>query len=69
MSPKIVENHRTIASKSSKNKTKKRQSMYTKCYLKSQNKKNAGIPPRISCFFGARILARVWIPAFIKKQL
>ncbi len=42
--------------------------MDTKFYLKGQNQKIAGIPPCISCFLGARILGRVWIPAFSKKQ-
>ncbi len=69
MSPKIVENHRTATSKSSTHQQKKRQSMDTKFYLKSQNKNCVGIPPCISCVFGARILGRVWIPAFSKKKL
>ncbi len=36
-----------------------------KCFAKKQ--KNAGIPPCISGFCGARILCRVWIPALSKK--
>ena len=69
MSPKIVENHGKVTSKSLNKYAKTHQSMDTRFYLKSQNKKMVGIPPCISCFFGARILGRVWRPAYSKKQL
>ncbi len=58
-----------IPQRPSTNKQKTRQSMDTRFYLKNPNKKMAGIPPCLSCFFGARILRRVWMPAFSQKQL
>ena len=68
MSPKMGENHRTVPSTSSKNKQKTPEYGYQVLVKKSKHKM-VGIPPCISCFLGARILGRVWIPVFSKKQL
>ncbi len=67
VSPKIVEHHRKVTSKSQKNK--KNASVWIPGFSRKVKTKMAGIPPCISCFFGARIFGRVWIPAPSKKQL
>ncbi len=58
MSPRIVENHRTVTSKSQKIRKNTPEYGY-QVLLKQSKQQFGGIPPCISCFFGARILGRV----------
>ncbi len=67
MSPKIVE----IIEKLPQNPQKISQQKKTLEYgyqvlVKKSKHKMVGVPPCISCFVGARILGRVWMPAFTK---
>ena len=65
-SPKLVQNLPKVTPKSKRYPPTKPEYRYM--FLPEKFKqKIVGIPPCISRFLGARILGRVWIPAFSKK--